>query len=212
MLRKQFLNCLPKLRVSAGVGESILPYVKVGVSKITNPVTLKVVNIPRYAIEKKCYNIHLGDELNSLGKRKSVREITDFGKEYLQYQFETRVKTTTQRFYDYSESLKLGYNKQECYVMSVYNILYSGMLASTYRNLESMLHPGQSMFDYDIVCSIYRHQRFDDGNSLDLSFVKKKSISLFTNIIFPDLAEATENLSHAIDVVKSGLYDVNIDQ
>ena len=205
MLREKYKNFLPKLRISANFGICLMPYVKYAHDTFTDPCTLKVTCIPQYCINKKCYNIYRCDELNADGQRKVVRELTDFGRIYKKWQFEKRIKETTDKFYNYASNLCLNYSKVYCYELAVYHCLYRCMLKDQFNNF-AIVSPS-NMFDYDIVCQMYdilntaKPWHYHYGTEYS-----KMQKSLFVGFLFPKLHQDCVQLIDVINQLKSADY------
>lgn len=124
-LKKQYANYLPKVFQSCNLGYSWFhEYLSANPAavKCTNPATLQSINIPTYAINKFCYNTYKGDELNSKGERKVIRELNENGYARRMALLDVFIQNRADK-YEHT----YGYSPLFAERMAIYHYVYRGL-------------------------------------------------------------------------------------
>lgn len=124
--RETYKHIFPHMRIAHHLGtRTILEYLAEhpDATKITNPCTGKLVNIPVMVIDKMAYNFEQSDRISvKTGKPITERFLNDFG-------FKRRLallpKLIEKQVTNY-KSLNLGYTDAELFRVSVYHYVYKG--------------------------------------------------------------------------------------
>lgn len=144
-LKEVYKNYLPHTYLSPNIGWSWFHDYLVNnpaATKCTNPCTGTVVNIPDYAINKYCYDCYRGDELNSKGQRKTIRELNDAGFIRRKIILMNLIEKKLQVYKSY------GYDNDLSYKMAVYHYIYRGFTTTQmYNIIDENKKYGISLFD-----------------------------------------------------------------
>lgn len=124
-LKKQYANYLPKVFQSCNLGYSWFHEYLLSnpaAVKCTNPATLQSINIPTYAINKFCYNTYKGDELNSKGERKVIRELNENGYARRIALLDVFIQNRADKYVH-----TYGYSLLDAEQMAIYHYVYRGL-------------------------------------------------------------------------------------
>lgn len=175
-LRERFKRCLPHVFQSINLGYPYLSRVldeNNAATKFSNPLTGTECLVPKYAINKKSYNVYKGDELNGKGQRKAVRELNDFGYNRKCALLTSFIERKAEQYRTIQNPL-LDELRKKCtdtdYKLALYHyvyaqtpfhalhIWYNHYLTETnapFVSLESLL------YNEDFIAYVYRHLNLD---------------------------------------------------
>lgn len=122
----KYKDFMPHMRISSNLGaKSLCEYVinNPTATKITNPCTGKLVNIPSYVFNKVCYDFHRSERISDITKKPIVeRKLNNFGLSRLIANLGTLIENKVNQYI----SLDSNVLKSDAFKASIFHYVYKG--------------------------------------------------------------------------------------